>query len=99
MTYEDLKAYVGARDTSDAYVTACFDEATELVDTFIGDAVVPQVIRDRCVLDVGGRLYQRQKALDGVAQYGDMTGAPTYIARDPMVGAYQILGRYLVVGL
>lgn len=99
MTYEDLKTYVGARDTSDAYVTACFNEATELVEAFIGSAVVPQIIKDRCVLDVGGRLYQRQKALDGVAQYGDMTGTVTFIARDPMVGIYPILSRYMVVGL
>ena len=99
MTWEDLKTYVGSKSDSDAYVTACFEEATELVDAFIGSATVPQIIRNRCVLEVGARLFSRRDAKDGLAQYASLEGAPVFVARDPMVGVYPILNRYMVIGL
>lgn len=98
MTWTDLKTYVGANASSDAYVTACFDEATELVDTFIGAATVPQIIRDRCVLEVGARLFTRKDAKDGAAQYSP-EGVPVFIPRDPMISVYPLLNKYMVIGL
>jgi hypothetical protein len=99
MTYEDLKTYVGAKADSDAYVIACYDEATALVEAFIGASVVPASAKDRAILETGSELFHRKNAPNGLAQYAGFDGTPVRIARDPMVGAYPILSRYMVLGL
>jgi len=99
VTFEDLKTYVGAQDDSDEFVTSCYDTAVTLVEAFIGEATVPASAKDRAVLEVGSELFHRKNAPNGVAQFSTYDGAPVRVARDPMVGAYPILARYMVIGL
>lgn len=96
MTAEALRDYVGTTD--DPFVDQCWDEALALVTAYVGSAVVPQVILDRATLEVGSELFHRRNAPNGVAQFASLDGAPIRVARDPMLGAYPILNRYLVVG-
>lgn len=90
----DLQEYVGA-PAGDPYVGKCWAQALQLVATYIGDAVVPEPVRQRAILEVGSELYHRRSAPNGVAQFAALDGAPVRVARDPMVGAYPILARYV----
>lgn len=99
MTWEDLKEYVGAHDDSDAYVMSCYEEAVALVEGVIGDATVPPSIKDRCVLEAGSELFHRRNAPNGVAQFAAFDNTPIRVARDPLVGVYPLLARYVVMGL
>ena len=100
MTFEDLAVYVGADDSDATYVTQCFEEATDLVEALIGDAVVPASAKNRAILEAGSELFHRRNAPNGLAQYQGFDGvAPVRIARDPLVGVYPILSRWLVLGL
>jgi hypothetical protein len=99
MTAANLQAYVGASASDITYVTECFDEATALITVFVGKTYVPKLVLDRAVLEVGSELYHRRSAPNGIAQFGALDGAPIRVARDPMVGAYPLLQRYLTVGI
>lgn len=100
-TWEDLKAFVGSDDYEyDALFEECFEEATVLVDKYVGTTVVPDVILDRCYIEVGADLFNRRSAPNGVMnqQYATEDGigfAPYRIARDPMAAAYRMLGRWV----
>lgn len=97
--YDDLKAYVGASDSDNTFVSACWDEAHALVDTYIGTAVVPATVLKRAKIEVGSELYHRRSAPNGVAQFATLDGGSAIrVARDPMVGAYPILSRYMPAG-
>lgn len=99
--YDDLKAYVGASDSDNTFVSACWDEAHDLVDQYCGDATVdvPTHILKRAKIEVGSELYHRRSAPNGVAQFATLDGGSAIrVARDPMVGAYPILARYLPAG-
>jgi hypothetical protein len=50
----------------------------------------------RCYLEVGSELFHRRNAPMGVAQYATYDGAPANTARDPLVGVYPLLNRYMV---
>lgn len=91
----DLQAYVNANSSDEAFVTTCLAEATALVQAYVGTAVVPPVVLDRAVLEVGSELFHRRQAPSGVAQFAALDGAPIRVARDPMVGAYPLLARYV----
>jgi hypothetical protein len=98
----DLKEYVnpgGTATTDDAFLTTCLAEATELISVFIGTVVVPSVVKDRAVKETASELYHRRNAPNGLSQFASFDGTPIRVARDPMVGAYPILGRYMVIGL
>jgi hypothetical protein len=100
VTWENLKEFVGAHDDSDTYVTSCFDTADALVEDFIGTNAVPTSIKDRCVLIVGSELFHQKNAPQGIAQFAAFDGGgPIRVARDPMVGAYPLLARYMVIGI
>lgn len=99
MTWTDLKNYVGAPDSDDAFVETCFDDASSMVSVFVGQAFVPVNVRNRAILEVGSELYHRRSAPNGVAQFSTFDGSPIRIARDPMVGAYPLLTRYVGLGV
>lgn len=101
----DLRDYVGAHEGTDAnFLAACWEEAAGLVDTFIGEPDVfgpnwvPGEARHRAILEVGSELYHRKNAPNGLAQFASVDGSPMRVARDPMVGAYPILRRFLPGG-
>ena len=105
MPVEDLAQAVG-EPVDDAYVIQCWAQATALVSQYVEGSIVvtdpvaiPLEIVDRATLECSSELYHRRNAPNGVAQFATFDGPPIRVARDPMVGAYPILNRYLVVNL
>lgn len=102
VTLEQAKQYVNPGSTTtqdDAYIQDCLDEATDMVTAFTADQTIPTVAFDRAVKEVLSELYHRRNAPNGIAQFSQYDGGPIRVARDPMVGAYPILSRYMVIGL
>lgn len=95
MDWTDLKAYVGASDIDDAFVEDCYLTAKDLIATYVKSAKVPAQVLKRCYLEVGSELYHRRSAPMGVSQYATYDGAPIRIARDPLIGVYPLLNRYM----
>lgn len=105
MSVEQLEKYVGATDVQDtAFVQTCWDEAEALVTQLINDseleASIPPAILTRAKLEAGSELFHRRQAPNGVMQFADlgMGGTTTRVARDPLVGVYPILARWLPGG-
>ena len=102
ITPTDLAAFVAAPST-DPYLQACCDEASELVSTYAGPsaASVPIAVYRRATLEVAADLYHRRSARNGVAGFddNDLTPAPVRINRDPLVPARPILRPWLGVGI
>ncbi len=94
-----LAAYVGAPDTDTDYVGECAAQAEALVAAYVATTEVPAAARKRAVLEVGSELFHRRSAPNGIAQFAAGDCNPIRVARDPMVGAYPILNRYVVSGL
>lgn len=101
LSVDDLARYVNTDATSDAtYLASVLAEAEALVAVYVGEAIVPEPILNRASLEVGSELFHRRNAPNGVAQFASEAGAqPLRIARDPMVGAYPILNRFVVGGI
>lgn len=99
MTAADLEAYVnlpGADGEHSAFVTQCWEEAVELVECYVGSADVPATVLKRACLEVGSELFHRRQAPNGIAQFATLDGSSAVrVARDPMVGAYPILKRFI----
>lgn len=96
MDWTDLKAYVGASSNDDDYVQDCWDTAKDLVTSYIKSTKIPAGVLKRCYIEVGSELFQRRSAPTGVAQYATVNGVPLNTARDPLVGVYPLLNRYMV---
>ena len=98
--YDDLKAYVGAPDSDDAFVSTCWDEAHALVDLFCGSVVVPATVLKRAKIECGSELFHRRSAPNGIAQFATLDGGSAVrVARDPMIGAYPLLTPYVGQGI
>lgn len=97
-TAADLLAYVQGNADDLAFATKCAAEASELVTQYVTGVTreIPDAILDRATLEVGSELFHRRQAPNGVAQFSSLDGAPVRVARDPMVGAYPLLSRYVV---
>ena len=96
MDWTDLKAYVGSSDIDDTFVEECWDTARDLIASYVQSVTVPPHVLKRYYLEVGSELYHRRGAPMGVSQYATYDGAPIRIARDPLVGVYPLLNRYMV---
>lgn len=96
MDWTDLKAYVGASSNDDAYVEECWDIAQDLVSSYIRSAKIPTYVLKRAYIEVGSELFHRRNAPMGVSQYATYDGTPINTARDPLVGVYPLLNRYMV---
>jgi hypothetical protein len=97
--YDGLKAYVGASDSDNAFVSDCWDEAHLLVDKYVGTATVPAAIIARAKEEVGSELFHRRSAPNGIAQFATLDGSSAVrVARDPMTPAYAILNRWMPAG-
>lgn len=97
MNETDLAAYVKATAGDRQFVTACWTQASELVDARIGKAVekVPKTIRDRAILEVGADLWHRRATRSGVATFDGGDYTPMRVTRDPMKAAVDLLAPYL----
>lgn len=94
-----LREFVNATSSDWPLLSACAAEAAELVDAYIGDGTVPEPIRNRAIVEVGSELFHRRNAPGGITQFAAEGTSPVRMARDPMLGAYPILNRYLPAGL
>lgn len=101
VTEADVRTHIGAvAGVDDAVITRCLAEAKVLVDDWVGDNVVPQVIRERAYIEVAADLFNRRNAPNGIynMQYttaDGASGAPIRIARDPMAAGYPLLRKYV----
>lgn len=96
MDWNDLKAYVGASTNDDEYVEDCWITAQDLIASYVQSTTVPPYVLKRCYLEVGSELFHRRNAPMGVSQYATYDGTPINTARDPLVGVYPLLNRYMV---
>jgi len=99
VTAERLAGYVGSGPGDAGFIATCLAEATALVTQYVAGTEVPEVALDRAVQEVGSELFHRRQAPSGIAQFATPDAAPVRVARDPMVGAYPILGRWCGGGL
>lgn len=83
----------------DPFVQECLDEATALVDAHIGDATVPEPIYQRSIIEVGSELFAHRQAPGGITNAALGDAPPIRLARDPMLGAYPLLRKYLPAAL
>lgn len=98
--YDDLKAYVGAPESDNAFVNDCWSEATALVVNFVGTATVNADILQRAKIECGSELYHRRSAPNGIAQFATLDGGSAVrVARDPMIAAYPLLVPYVGQGI
>jgi hypothetical protein len=98
--YDDLKAYVGAPASDDAFVADCWTEASALVAKFVGTATVNADVLNRAKIECGSELYHRRSAPNGIAQFATLDGGTSQrVARDPMIAAYPILVPYVGQGI
>ena len=95
MDWTNLKAYVGAASTDDAYTEECWDTAQDLVASYVQTTKIPVKVLKRAYLEVGSELFHRRNAPMGVSQYANYDGNPVKIARDPLLGVYPLLNRYM----
>lgn len=81
-----------ADDLRDIATTA--ERATALIETYIGQTVIPQTVLSLAGLEVARELWTHRDAPAGIyTGFGDT--APVRLARDPLRGAYAILAPYL----
>jgi hypothetical protein len=100
MTVAQLKSYVGAPDSDNTFVTACWDESVALVTKFVGTATVPSTVLLRARIECGSELYHRRSAPNGIAQFATLDGGSAVrVARDPMIAAYPLLVPYVGQGI
>ena len=98
--YDDLKAYVGAPDSDNAFVNDCWSEATALVVAVVGTATVNADILQRAKIECGSELFHRRSAPNGIAQFATLDGGSAVrINRDPMTPAYPLLTPSVGLGL
>lgn len=102
ITAEDVYAYVGKARHSPGhgreFEADVAEEANTLVSGYIGTHAVPQAVAHRAALEVASELHHRRNAPNGIAQFATPDGSPVRVARDPMLGAYPLLNRYLPGG-
>lgn len=97
--YDELKAYVNSANPDDDFVDSCWHEAIALVDQYVGTATVDADVLNRAYLECGAELYHRRAAPNGVAQFATMDGNNAVrVARDPLVGVYPIVARWMPAG-
>jgi len=98
--YDDLKAYVGAPASDDAFVADCWTEASALVAKFVGTATVNADVLNRAKIECGSELYHRRSAPNGIAQFATLDGGSSVrVARDPMIAAIPLLVSWVGQGI
>lgn len=95
-TVDDLRGYVGASVSDNAFLQDCLDTATALVDAYVGSNLIPDAVLENAYLQVGSEIYNRRSAPSGIAQFAAFDGAPVRVARDPMTSTYPMLNLFMV---
>lgn len=103
VTLEAAKDYVdpnhGDSTKNDEFIERLIELADSMVTAFIGTQEVPEEAKDQAVLETVLQLFHRRQSPNGEAQFSEYGTAVVRTPRDPMVSAYPVLGRYMVIGL
>jgi len=100
MTTDELMKFLGASESDRAFVEECLNQATTLITTYIGSAVVPEDIMNNATQQVASEMFHRRNAPSGIAQFSSLDGvSPIRVAKDPMTSVYPLLRRYVVDGV
>lgn len=94
-TFDQLKAYLRTSDDDDDFVQECLDEASELVNDYVGDKFVPEIKLDLAIKVTARDLYSGRDSPQGVGQFSDVNDTPIRVARDPLTAAKPILRKYV----
>lgn len=92
--------YVGDRSNGN-FAAECAEQAVSLVARYLGTRAesVPVSVVRRAQLEVASELFYRKDAPNGITQFATPDGGTGIrVARDPMLGAYPILDRFLPGG-
>lgn len=97
LTAAQVLEYTNAGADSAEYAKEVAEEAMSLVNDLLSSPVrpVPDAIRHRCYLEAASELFHRRQAPNGIAQFGTPDMNPIRVARDPLVGVYPLVSRYL----
>ena len=98
-TVEDLRNYVGALPSDDAFLMECLSQASALVSQYTHGSTVPMSVLEGVLLQVGAELFNRRNAPSGIAQFSSLDGTPMRVAKDPLTSSYALLNRYITGGV
>jgi hypothetical protein len=96
---EELRDYVGASVSDDAFLGTVLLTAQDMVWAYVGDSTVPDTVLDLAVMQVASELFHRRNAPNGVAQFAALDGTPVRVARDPMTSTYPLLNKFVLGGV
>jgi hypothetical protein len=101
MTVEvaDLRHYVGAPSSDDAFLERVLGEAEATMTAYAGTTPIPQTVWDGCLVQVASELYHRRNAPSGITQFVSMDGTGMRMSLDVMKSVYAILDRWVVRGV
>lgn len=95
-TWETLKAFLRIDgDNDDDFIITCFDDATEIVNDYVGDKYVPERKLALAIRRTGRDLYADRDAPQGVSQFSDTNENPIRVNRDPLTSAKPLLRKYV----
>lgn len=97
MDAETLAAYVLADPADLDFVSSCLQTATQLVESKIGRASVPEGVKETAILEVGANLFHRRQSSRDSATGLDADTAPAFFrpALDPLTPAWPLLRPFL----
>lgn len=97
ITWETLKADLRiTHDEDDGLIERDFDNATVLVEGYIGENFVPEEIIELSILKTGSDLYAQRNSPQGVSQFADMDNVGIRVARDPLAACKPLLRKYVI---
>lgn len=100
VTDQQLSDYLNAAPSDLTIVKDVRKEAEALVERYIRDYEVPEVIQDRAVKELGAELFAKRSATGGVVNFATGSdAAPIRLARDPMTPVYPLLEPFVTPGI
>ena len=70
--------------------------ADTLLNAYIGNSLVPEVVRDLCTMKVAVHLFEQSNSnANNTAAFYETNEAPSFISRDPLNSVYKILNRWV----
>lgn len=98
-TVDELRAYVRAATSDDAFLASCLTQASELVNQRVKTANVPGPILDLATREVAADLFNRRGVRNGIANFDGPDLTPVRVTRDPMRAADDILRPWTGAGI
>lgn len=93
---EAVIEYVGGNENDDMErAQRVLDTASELVNDFIGNAVVPDSVLDQAVLDTSAAVWHRQGSVSGAVNLG-YDDQVAFVPNDVLRKSIPLLRRYVL---